>query len=108
MDAGKFFKSPQSWADLKALEETFHEDFMHLRETEMLTRDEFLQYMQTDFAKDATLISTHGKILYEDEKCAVFEHVVRRTSSKRRVTLVCLKKDGKVWRQMLTTEEIND
>ena len=39
MDAGEFFKSPQSWADPKALEETFHEDFMHLRETEMLTRD---------------------------------------------------------------------
>ena len=108
MDAGEFFKSPQFWANPKALEETFHEDFMHLRETEMLTRNEFLQYMQTDFAKDATLISTQGKILYEDEKCAVFEHVVRRTSSKRKVTLVCLKKDGKVWRQMLTTEEIND
>ena len=108
MDAGEFFKSPQFWANPKALEETFHEDFMHLRETEMLTRDEFLQYMQTDFAKDATLISTQGKILYEDEKCAVFEHVVRRTSSERKVTLVCLKKDRKVWRQMLTTEESND
>ena len=80
---------------------------MHLRETEMLTRDEFLEYMQTDFA-DATVISTQGEILYEDEKCAVFEHVVRRASGKRRVTLVCLKKDGKVWRQMLRTEEIYD
>ena len=106
MDASEFFKSPQSWADPKALEETFHEDFMHLRETEMLTRDEFLKFMQTDFA-DSSLV-TQGKILYEDEKCAVFEHVVRRTSSKRRVTLVCLKKDGKVWRQMLRTEEIYD
>ena len=107
MDAGEFFKSPQSWADPKALEETFHEDFMHLRETEMLTRDEFLQYMQTDFAKDATLISTQGKILYEDEKIGAFEHVVLRPVSKRKVTLVCLKKDGKIWRQMMTYEEIN-
>ena len=107
IDLGEFLKSPQTLANPEVVDATFHEDFIYLRETEMLTRDEFIEHLETDFV-NGPHVSTQGKILYEDEKCAVFEHVVRRTSSERKVTLVCLKKDGKVWRQMLTTEEIND
>ncbi len=107
MDLGEFLKSPQSWANAEVINATFHEDFIYLRETEMLTRDEFIQHLETDFV-NGPHFSTQGKILYEDEKIAAFEHIVLRPVSNRKVTLVCLKKDGKIWRQMMTYEEIND
>ena len=107
MDLGEFLKSPQSWANPEVIDATFHEDFIYLRETEMLTRDEFIQHLETDFV-NGPHFSTQGKILYEDEKIAAFEHIVLRPVSNRKVTLVCLKKDGKIWRQMMTYEEIND
>ena len=50
MDLGEFLKSPQSWANPEVIDATFHEDFIYLRETEMLTRDEFIQHLETDFA----------------------------------------------------------
>ena len=31
-----------------------------------------------------------------------------RPVRKRKDTLVCLKKDGEIWRKMMTSEEIND
>ena len=107
MDLGEFLKSPQSWANPEVIDATFHEDFIYLRETEMLTRDEFIQHLETDFV-NGPHVSTQGKILYEDEKIGAFEHVVLRPASKRKVTLVCLKKDGKIWRQMMTYEEIKE
>ena len=36
MDLGEFLKSPQSWANPEVIDATFHEDFIYLRETEML------------------------------------------------------------------------
>ena len=60
----------------------------------MLTRDQFIQHLETDFL-NGPHVSIQGKILYEDEKIGAFEHVVIRPAGKRKVTLVCLKKDGK-------------
>ena len=107
MDLGEFLKSPQSCANPKVKDATFHEDFIYPRETEMLTRDEFIQHLETDFV-NGPYVSKQGKILYEDEKIGAFEHVVLRPVSKRKVTLVCFKKDRKICRQMMTYEEIND
>ena len=63
MDLGEFLKSPQSWANPEVIDATFHEDFIYLRETEMLTRDEFIQHLETDFV-NGPHVSTQGKILY--------------------------------------------
>ena len=49
MYLGKFLKSPQSWANPEVVDATFYEDFIYLRETKMLTRDEFIQHLETDF-----------------------------------------------------------
>ena len=107
MDSGEFLKSPQSWANPEVINATCHEDFIYLREIEMPIRAEFIRHLKTDFV-NGPHVSTHGKILYEDEKIGAFELVVLRGVSKRKVTLVCLKKDGKILQQMMTYEEIND
>ena len=52
MDLGEFLKSPQSWANPEVINATFHEYFNYLRETEMITRDEFIQHLETDFVED--------------------------------------------------------
>ena len=107
MGLGEFLKSPQSCANPEVIDARFHEDFIYPRETEMLTRDEFIQHLETDFV-NGPHVSKQGKIFYEDEKIGAFEHAVLRPVSKRKVTIVCLKKDGEIWRQMMTYEEIND
>ena len=94
MGLGEFLKRPQSWANPEVMDAKFHEDFMHLRETEMLARDEFIKHLETDFV-NGLHVSTQGKILYENKKIGAFEYVVLRPISKRKVTLVCLKKIGK-------------
>ena len=63
----------------------------------MLKRDEFIQYLETDFVNGPN-VSTHDKILYDEEKTGAFEHVLLRPVSKQKVTLVFLKKSGKIWR----------
>ena len=50
IDLGEFLKSPQSLANAAVVDATFHEDFIYLRETEILARDEFIQHLETDFA----------------------------------------------------------
>ena len=70
IDLGEFLKSLQSWANPEVVDATFHEDFIYLRETKMLARDEFIQHLETDFV-NGPHISIQGKILYEDEKIGV-------------------------------------
>ena len=62
--------------------------------------------MQKDFV-DGEFNSTNRKILYEDKKVPSWEHDVESPLGLRRVTLTCLKKDGKLWRQIMTSEELN-
>ena len=60
----------------------------------MLARDEFIQHLKTDFVNGPHIL-TQCQILFEDEKIGASEHVVLHSVSKRKVTLVCLKKMGK-------------
>ena len=50
MKMTEFLDQSADWGDPSMINEMFHEDYMYLRETEMLTRDEFIKHMQEDFA----------------------------------------------------------
>ena len=61
----EFLDQSTDWGDLSMVNDMFHEDFMYLRETEMLTRQEFIAYTEDDFAS-CKLQSSDRKILYEN------------------------------------------
>lgn len=105
MKMTKFLDQAADWGDLSMVNDMFHEDYMYLRETEMLTRDEFIAHMQKDFAS-GKFKSSDRKILYEDDKVISWEHCVTAPDYKRKVTLTCLKKDGKLWRQIMLHEDL--
>ena len=48
MKMTEFLDQSADWGDPSLINEMFHEDYMYLRETEMLTRDEFIKHMQED------------------------------------------------------------
>ena len=60
MKMTEFLDQSADWGDPSLINEMFHADYMYLRETEMLTRDEFIKHMQEDFAA--------GKFQYQTEK----------------------------------------
>jgi len=101
----EYLNIPEKWADPFLVEELYHEDYMYLRETEMLSRDDFIIHMKNDFV-DGEFKSTNRKILYEDEKVVSFEHDEESPRGLRRVTLTSLKKEGKLWRQMMSFQDL--
>jgi hypothetical protein len=105
MKLSEYLDSPENWADPSLVESLYHEDYMYLRETEMLSRDEFILHMKEDFV-GGKFKSTNLKVLYEDDKVVSFEHDVESPLGLRRVTLTSLKKEGKLWRQMMSYEEL--
>lgn len=105
MQLSEFLDQQKNWGDIAVVDEIFHEDYMYLRETEMLTRDEFISHMQNDFAS-GNFQSSNQKILYEDDNVVSWEHLVTSQDYKRKITLTCLKKDGKLWRQIMTYEDL--
>lgn len=105
MKMTEFLDQYADWGDLSMVNDMFHEDYMYLRETEMLTRDEFIKHMQEDFA-GGKFKSSDRKILYEDDNVVSWEHCVTAPDYKRKVTLTCLKKDGKLWRQIMLHEDL--
>ena len=91
----KFLDLTEEWGVLSMLDELFYWDYMYLRETEMLLREEFITHIQKDFL-DGEPNSTNCKILYENKKVLSWEYDFESPQGLRRVTLTCLKKDGKL------------
>ena len=104
MKLSEFLDQQENWGDRTVVDQIFHEDYMYLRETEMLTRDEFITHMITDFAS-GNFQSSDQKILYENDNVVSWEHLVTAPDFKRKITLTCLKKDGKLWRQIMAFED---
>ena len=66
MKMPEFLDQSADWGDPSLINEMFHEDYMYLRETEMLTRDEFIKHMQEDLAATASDLSTDDVNLIEN------------------------------------------
>ena len=84
-------------------EECVHEDFIYIRETEMFTRDEFRSQVIEEFIQ-GVMISKNLQVLFENDKIIILDADVRRGEINVKVTLSCMKKDGKLWRQMMTMD----
>ena len=89
--------------DASGFEGCVHEDFIYIRETEMVTRDEFRSEVIEEFVK-GLMTSENLQVLFENEKIIILDADVRRGEIHVKITLSCMKKDGKLWRQMMTMD----
>ena len=86
--------------------EWLHEDFMYIKETALMDREEHVNRMEKEFATKQA-INQH-ELLHEDEDMMAFKHIVTQKNGKKfRVTQIQLYKDGKVWREMSNAIAIN-
>ena len=46
MDCSEYIHDTDNWAEPSVVEAIYHEDYMYLRETEMLSRDEFILHLK--------------------------------------------------------------
>ena len=76
---------------------------LYVRETEMFTRDEFRSQVIEEFVQ-GVMISKNLQVLFENDKIIILDADVRRGEIHVKVTLSCMKKDGKLWRQMMTMD----
>ena len=92
--------------DIDNLRQFHHEDFIYLREAEMLSFEDVRQHIIDDFVS-GKFISRNRKTLHEDEFSSTFEHDVTAIEPHRgvaagdtyRVRIIIQKKDGLFWRQ---------
>jgi hypothetical protein len=69
----------------------------------MFTRDEFRSQVIEEFIQ-GVMISKNLQVLFENDKIIILDADVRRGEIFVKVTLSCMKKDGKLWRQMMTMD----
>jgi len=69
----------------------------------MFTRDEFRSQVIEEFIQ-GVMISKNLQVLFENDKIIILDADVRRGEILVKVTLSCMKKDGKLWRQMMTMD----
>ena len=103
MELRDFFFNCLEGRDASGFEECVHEDFIYIRETEMFTRDEFRSEVIEEFVK-GVMTSENLQVLFENEKIIILEADVRRGEIHVKITLSCMKKDGKLWRQVMTMD----
>lgn len=92
--------------DIDNLRQFYHEDFIYLREAEMLSFEDVRQHIIDDFVS-GKFISRNRKTLHEDEFSSTFEHDVTAIEPHRgvaagdtyRVRIIIQKKEGLFWRQ---------
>ena len=71
----------------------------------MFTREEFSSQVIEEFVQ-GVMISKNLQVLFENDKIIILDADVRRGEIDVKVTLSCMKKDGKLWRQMMTMDMV--
>ncbi len=74
-----------------------------MREPEMFTRDEFRSQFIEEFIQ-GVMISKNLQVLFENDKIIILDADFKRGEIHVKITLSCTKKDGKLWRQMMTMD----
>ena len=87
------------------MEEWLHEDFMYIKETALMDREEHVKKMEKEF--DSKQAINQNELLHEDEDMMAFKHVVTQKNGKKfRITQIQLYKEGMVWREISNAIEI--
>ena len=105
MELRDFFFNCLERRDASSFEKCVHEDFIYIRETEMFTRDEFRSEVIQEFVQ-GVMTSENLQVLFENDKIIILDADVRRGEIHVKITLSCMKKDGKLWRQIMLYEDL--
>ena len=103
MELRDFFFNCLEGRDASRFDDCVHEDFIYIRETEMFTRDEFRSEVIEEFVQGG-MISENLQVLFETDKIIILDTDIKRGEIHAKITLSCMKKDGKLWRQMMTMD----
>ena len=89
----------------KEMEEWLHDDFMYIKETALMDREEHVKKMEKEFRSKQAI--NQNELLHEDEDMMAFKHVVTQKNGKKfRITQIQLYKEGMVWREISNAIEI--
>ena len=93
----------RNWEEM---EEWLHEDFMYIKETALMDREEHVKKMEKEFQSKQAI--NQNELLHEDEDMMAFKHVVTQKNGKKfRITQIQLYKEGMVWREISSAIEID-
>jgi hypothetical protein len=88
--------------DIDALAELCHDDFVHVDDYEMKSRDEWLDDIKQQWKnaepKGGINFRRGRKILVDQDDIFAVEFISERDGRNYRITNVGLKRDGKFWR----------
>ena len=59
-------KSDLEKRDISSVEDTFHQDYLYLKDNTMVNREEHVEFMKTEFGKKISVINP--EFLYEDKE----------------------------------------
>tara|TARA_S200000501_G_scaffold149099_1_gene140598 strand:- start:227 stop:553 length:327 start_codon:yes stop_codon:yes gene_type:complete len=99
----KFFKTK----DYKKCEELLHEDFLYLRETTLVNKEEFIEYIKKRF--DQGLVIEDLKLICEDKDVLAWRDTVSEEKGKIfETTNIQIWKDDKIWRDIVSVVNVSE
>ena len=96
-------KSDLEKRDISSVEDTFHQDYLYLKDNTMVNREEHVEFMKTEFGKKISVINP--EFLYEDKDMITYSYNIKVRGKNYRVVQVQMWKDGKIWREMSNAVE---
>jgi len=97
------FKSDLEKRDTSSVEDTFHQDYLYLKDNTLVNRDEHVEFMKTEFGKKISVINP--ECLYEDKDMMTYSYNIKVRKKNYRVVQVQMWKEGKIWREMSNAVE---
>ena len=94
--------------DLETLEELLHDDFMFIRESGLVTKEEYIEHIKMLRTESGGLQFLDFKCCYEDENTIVQQDLFHDPKDNKRflVTNFDAFKENKLWRSMINPIEV--
>ena len=91
--------------DLIEFKSQFHEDFMFIRETSLVDRDQFCAEIDELMLQGKNSIPHEAmELIHENDDCTE----IRWVDGNERIVRINLKKDGLIWRSIVKRTPINN
>ena len=99
----EFFKIKDS-KDFEQVVEILHDDFLYLRETTLVNKEEFLEHFKKRFIAGYQVEDL--KLICEDKDLLAWRDIVKEDGKVFETTNVILWKDDKMWRTIISLVDI--
>ena len=96
-------KSDLETGDASGIEDTFHQDYLYLKDNTLVSREEHVEFMKTQFGKKISVINP--EFLYENKDMQAFSYKINVRGKNYIVVQIQMWKDGKIWREMSNAVE---